>query len=182
MSTAFKKSKKIIITLILCLCVAACTIGTVLAFLTDITDTITNEFIPAKVTCSVEETFENGVKEDVKVKNTGNINAYIRSAVVVTFVSDDGKILATSPTEGINYHITFANSDWEKGADGFWYYKTPVAPDEVTTPLIKTASAINAPDGYRLNVQILASAIQSEPHTAVEEAWGVTVINKELHP
>jgi hypothetical protein len=31
------------------------------------------------------------------------------------------------------------------------------------------------PEGYYLNVEIVAEAIQAEPANAVQEAWGVTL-------
>ena len=183
MNAGFLKFKrKTVIIAILCLCIIIGTVGGVFAYLIAKTDTLSNEFIPAKVTCSVEENFKNGIKENVQIRNTGNINAYIRAAVVVTFVSDDGKVLATTPKENEDYTITWGNSDWHKGADEYWYYDKAVAPEEMTSSLIKTASEIFVPNGYKLNIQIFATAIQSEPETAVEEAWNVTVSNGLLIP
>lgn len=183
MKTVFSKiNRKTLIIAILCLCVVACTVGGVFAFLTDNTNTLSNEFVPANVTCIVEEKFDNGVKENVTVRNTGNINAYIRAAVVVTFVAEDGKVFSAMPKENVDYAITWGESDWQKSSDGYWYYKKSIAPESSTASLIKTASAISAPDGYKLNIQIFASAIQSTPATAVEEAWGVTISNGELIP
>ena len=48
--------------------------------------------------------------------------------------------------------------------------------------LIDSAVAVSAPAGYRLNIQILATAIQSAPDDAVQEAWGITPVNGELIP
>ena len=38
----------------------------------------------------------------------------------------------------------------------------------------------NAPDGYHLEVTVLAESIQAAPSTAVEGAWAVTVVNGAL--
>lgn len=178
----YKKNRNIAFIPILCLCIVACAVGGVYAYLTANTDTLTNELAPAKVSCVVEETFHNGVKSDVKVRNTGNIDAYIRVAVLATFVSDDGKVLATAPQEDVDYTVVWGASGWRKGGDGYWYYGKTVAPEGLTAPLIETASAVSAPDGYRLNIQIIATAIQSAPQTAVQEAWGVTLSNGEMIP
>ena len=35
-------------------------------------------------------------------------------------------------------------------------------------------------ENYRLSVEIIAEAIQSQPDRAVKDAWGVTVINGML--
>lgn len=166
----------------LCLCIVICAAGGVYAYLTANTGPLTNEFVPAKVSCIVEETFADGVKSDVKVRNTGNIDAYIRAAVVVNFVSEEGKVFAAAPKEGVDYSIAWSAAGWAKGADGYWYHIKPVTPDGVTAPLIDTASAISVPVGYRLQIQILAAGVQSAPDAAVQEAWGVTVMNGEIVP
>lgn len=178
----FKIHRKAAIVAMLCLCAALCIVGGSFAYLIANTDTLSNEFVPATVSCVVEEVFENGVKENVRVRNTGNIDAYIRAAVVVTFVSEDGRVLATPPKEDVDYTVTWGASGWQKGTDGYWYHKKAVAPEALTAPLIETASAISAPDGYRLNIQIIVSAIQSFPEASVKEAWGVNLSNGELVP
>ena len=166
MSTESRKLNLIIVIAVaLCITLVA-TVGGVWSYLVSRTDTVSNEFVPAKVTCEVEETFQNGVKENVCIKNTGNVNAFIRAAVVVTFEADDGKVLANAPVE---------NADWQKGADGFWYHKKSVSPNNTTSQLIGKAEAVSVPDGYKLNIRILATAIQSDPESAVKEAWNVTV-------
>ena len=71
----------------------------------------------------MEETFESGVKSDVTIRNTGNIDAYIRAAVIINFVSDDGKVLAAAPQEGTDYVIVWSSHGWVKGSDGYWYHK-----------------------------------------------------------
>lgn len=182
MDTGFKPNKKIVIIAILCLCIVTSAVGGVIAYLSSRTEPVVNEFVPAKVSCVVEETFESGVKCDVAIRNTGNIDAYIRACVVVTFVSDDGKILASAPQENTDYIILWNSHGWVKGSDGYWYHEKAVAPDNATTDLIQSSSVISAPEGYHLDIQIIASAIQSEPYRAVQEAWGITPVNGELIP
>ncbi len=152
------------------------------AFLLSKPDPIANHFTPAFVTCEVEETFQNGVKQDVSIRNTGNVAAYIRAAVVITFQDADGTVLASAPKEGVDYTIAWAQSGWTKGADGFWYHGKTVAPNATTVDLIETAKVISAPDGYDLVIQIAATAIQADPMKAVEQAWNVTVSNKTVIP
>ena len=178
----YKKYGKIVFITALCLCIVFGTAAGVTAYLTAVTQPIPNEFAPAKVACQVEETFQDGIKSDVKVQNTGNIDAYIRATVVVNFVSDDGNVLATTPQENVDYTVVWGSAGWKKGADGYWYCEKPVAPEETTPVLIETATGITAPSGYRLHIQIIASAVQSAPDSAVQEAWGVSVINGNLRP
>ena len=166
----------------LCLCLIACTVGGAYAYLMAKTDPVSNEFIPAMVSCSVEEDFAEGVKSNVKVRNTGNIDSYIRATVIATYVSEDGKVLATAPVEGTDYTVDWAADGWQKGADGYWYHKKPVKPNETTGFLINSAQMVSAPSGYRLHIQILATGIQSAPDRAVQEAWGVSINNGEIIP
>lgn len=178
-----RKNAKTVVIAALCLCLIACTVvGGVYAYLTAKTDPVSNEFIPAKVSCSVEEDFTDGVKSNVTVRNTGNIDAYIRATMVATYVSEDGKVLATAPVEGVDYIVDWTADGWKKGADGYWYHIKPVAPGETTGCLINSAQAVSSLSGYRLNIQILATGIQSAPDSAVQDAWGVSVSNGELLP
>ena len=177
-----KKKVNVAVIAVLFLCIIAGTVGGVYAYLTAKTDPISNEFVPAKVSCLVEEDFAEGVKSNVKVRNTGNIDAYIRAVVVATFVSEDGKVLATAPKESVDYFIQWGTDGWTQGQDGYWYHTKPVKPEETTVTLIESAYELSVPDGYRLHLQILATGVQSDPAIAVQEAWGVGVNNGELLP
>lgn len=177
-----KRRGKTVFLVALCLALLAGSVGGVWAYLSAKTDSITNRFQPAEVTCQIEESFSAGVKRDVTVRNTGNVKAYIRAAVVATFVNAEGKVLAVSPKEGEDYTVTWGEGGWTRGADGFWYYAYPISPNELTGKLIQTATATSAPEGYRLNLQILATAIQSEPASAVENAWGFAPTGNSLVP
>jgi len=177
-----KKKVNVAVIAVLFLCIIAGTVGGVYAYLTAKTDPISNEFVPAKVSCLVEEDFAEGVKSNVKVRNTGNIDAYIRAVVVATFVSEDGKVLATAPKESVDYFIQWGTDGWTQGQDGYWYHTKPVKPEETTVLLIESAYELSVPDGYRLHLQILATGVQSDPAIAVQEAWGVTVSNGVIIP
>lgn len=147
-------------------------VGTTLAWLTDTTTDLTNTFEYAKVSCSVEETFENNVKSDVKVKNTGNTNAYIRATYVVTWQDDNGNV-SGQPVQNTDYTISLNTNDWV-AKDGYYYYKNVVPAGELTNNLInscKVEDGVTPPTGYHLCVEILATAIQSQPASAVNDAW-----------
>lgn len=152
-------------------------VGGTWAFLVAQSEPVQNNFTYAHVSCKVDEKFENGVKSDVQIKNTGDIPAYIRACIVVTWKDENGNVSAAAvPVKGTDYTMEMGK-DWTEGTDGYWYYKTAVNPDGFTPELItkckKTTNA-NAPEGYNLSVEILADAIQSEPASAVTEAWGYT--------
>lgn len=177
-----KMNKKAVVLVALCICLTLCTVGSVWAYLVTKTDTISNRFVPAHISCRVVETFQGGVKSDVMIQNTGNADAYIRAVVVATFVDADGKVLAISPEEGVDYTVEWATNGWTLGSDGFWYYADPVKPNAFTTHLVETAVQITAPEHYTLNLQIVASAIQADPPAAVQSAWGITPVNGKLIP
>lgn len=148
-------------------------VGGTLAYLVTQTDPVTNTFEPSRVSCKIDETFENGVKSNVKVKNTGDIDAYIRAKVVITWKDNAGNVYAAAPEANTDYTISYNESDWTE-IDGYWYYKSAVASGDPTSKLIDTCAPTDgtAPAGYALSVEILAEAIQAEPAAAVKEAWG----------
>lgn len=151
------------------------TVGGTVAYLVTHTAPVKNTFTPGNVTCDVVEGFntEKTAKTSVKVQNTGNVPAYIRVAVVANNVGKDDEgntvILPGTPNLG----NVFDTTNWTAGADGFYYYKGVVQPDEVTDGnLLKSGIALNG-----IQVTILASAIQSAPAKAVNEAWGMDYSN-----
>lgn len=148
-------------------------VGSTVAYLIAQTDAVENTFEYAKVSCEVTENFTGSEKKDVKVENTGTTDAYIRATYVVNWLDAQGNIVASDP-EGYSYTLT-ENPDrvWTKGTDGYFYYLSPVAPDASTPGSLLTCT-VTRPENpeYRLSVEILATAIQSTPASAVTEAWG----------
>lgn len=157
--------------------------GVTLAYVFTRTEPITNVFAPAKVSCRVLETFENNVKSHVKIQNTGTADAYIRVAIVATWVADKGTdVYAAKPIEGSgqDYTLVFADDfaqNWLRDANGFYYHKSAVPVQGTTAQLIKscTVNGEKTPAGFHLSVEIVASAIQAFPETAAEEQWHVIV-------
>ncbi len=159
-----------------------------LALLTTSTDALPNTFTPTKVPNQVVETLENGVKKDVKIQNTGNIDAYIRAAVVVNWVDEAGNVYAIAPKVNQDYEIVFdLENGWFLGSDGFYYYSKSVKPKDLTSVLIAScqmASGAAQPEGYSLSVQIMGQSIQAKGGSvgtdglyvpAVTQAWGISV-------
>ena len=181
------KTKKPV-ALVAILVLLCCTVAGTLAYLVTSTDPVTNTFTPASVTTQVEEKFDGTTKSDVQIKNTGNIDAYIRAAVIINWADANGNVYgggtpAASTDDGKSgdYIISFNTDDWKQIGD-YWYCETTTAPGALTNPLIiscaKTSTA-TVPDGYDLQVTILADGIQadgvaSNGKTPREDAWGVT--------
>ena len=177
--------RKNIILLVSLFSVIALSVGTTLAFIFTNTGKVENTFNPAQISCEVNEKFEDNIKSDVKIKNKGNTDAYIRAAIIVTWVDDGGNVYATVPQKDADYTITLADNfgeNWLTDSNGFYYCKAPVAPDSETPQLIKECRVIDgkAPEGYHLSVEIIASAIQSVPSNVVTEQWGVTVTDGNI--
>ena len=151
--------------------------GTTAAYLLDETTPLQNSFDPVFVECEVEEVFDKTTKSNVTIKNTGEIDAYIRAVFVVTWVASDGSIYSTAPARGVDYELVLGASGWEVGSDGFYYYTSAVAPGASTSTLIDSLTVVSQtpPEGHKLSVHVAATAIQSTPAAAVENAWGVTV-------
>ena len=151
-------------------------VGSTVAFLVTDTQPVTNTFEYAKVSCAVIETFNGSKKENVQIKNTGTTDAYIRATYVVNWLNKDGTIAASVPTD-YSYSLTEnPDSKWTYNPnDGYCYYWTPVAPGGFTAGSLLTCIVTKQPDNpqYILSVEILATAVQSTPANAVQEAWGV---------
>ena len=170
-----RKTATLLVAIVLLLGVA---VGTTVAYLIDRTEKIENQFEYAKTDVTVEEDLTGTTKSNVRVTNNSNIPVYIRATYVVNWVDAAGNIVTSVPT---GYEITERTENpggkWIKGADGYFYYPTPVQPGHLTDGSLLTCTVTKQPENpeYTLNVEILATAIQSEPTDAVVKAWGVTV-------
>lgn len=156
--------------------------GGVYAFITDQTTELTNRFDPVVVTCQVEEEFDGAVKKNVTIRNTGDINGFIRAKLVINWVDADGKVLPNAPVEGTDYTVEWGSNLWVKGSDGFLYHSRAVAPGSVTSHLLNSLTVVTAPAGCTLQVQIVATAIQADPPAVAENIWGATVNGYTLTP
>ena len=185
-----RKSGKFAALLVSLVLITGVTVSGTLAFLIAETGNVTNTFTPSQVTTEVVEDIESDptIKSDVYIKNTGDTEAWIRAAVVVTWQDGKGNVYGKAPVKGADYTKWDPGTNWITGADGFYYYTKPVAAG-ATTPnaLIPEISLIgNLPaDGYFLNVEIIGSGIQSKPADAFDTAWassGLKVDDKDSDP
>lgn len=178
-----QKAKRVGSGFVLLILAVVLAIGGTLAYIIANTASVENKFTPGEVRCEVLEDFDKITKSNVRIKNTGNTAAYIRATYVVTWQKEDGTVNGKMPVVGTDYTIEFAeNSGWKLIGD-YWYYTSPVAAGDETEDLIascKLAEGAAVPTGYHLSVEIIASAIQSEPASVVAEKWHVAVDNGEI--
>lgn len=161
----------LLVSLVLLLALA---VGGTVAWLNSSSGPVTNTMSPGQVPITINETINetfNGItKSGVTVTNTGNIDAYIRVAIVANAVDENGNIIAgTAPS-----YVSLVNTDyWQLlEDDGYYYYKGAVAPGDTTKPLF--TDDVTVTDG---ELNILAESIQVlggyGRETASEYAWGV---------
>lgn len=176
-----KKTGTLLFSLVLLLTMM---IGGTLAYLTMKTDPIQNRFTPSQVSCQVTEEFNGTVKSEVNVRNTSDIDAYIRVKLVSYRVNADGKrIGGTAAVPSFN-----PGTNWVKHTDGYYYYTLPVAPGEkpaydlIGTAGIPLIEYNNDADGGKQVIEVMAEAIQSGPPSAVGQSWGVTISQGSVQP
>ncbi len=162
--------------LILSLClIFALAVGTTVALLVAHTNAVTNTFTAAKSGTHIEEVTKDGVKSSIIVQNTGTATSYVRVKLVMNWVDGNEKVVS-----GGSLPMVELNTDdgwFEQG--GIYYYKTPVAPKDLTANLLKDpiTQPKDAPDGCHLEVTVLAESIQAAPDSAVTEAWKVVEVD-----
>lgn len=157
--------------LILSLClIFALAVGTTFALLKASTAPVENTFTAAKSGTDIVEKLDGSQKTSIAVKNTGTAVSYVRVKLVMNWVDENGNVSA----EPVNITPSITDNWFLK--DGIYYYKMPVAAKDFTTNLLQTPiTQGTAPEGYHLEVTVLAESIQAAPSKAVTESWGVGV-------
>lgn len=135
-------------------------------------------FEDAMVQCQTVNSYDN-----IAVQNTDEVFAHIRVKAIVHYrekLSDGtyGSLYPQPAVEGSDYTFTINTTDWVKGDDGYYYYRSPLAPGATTPQLV---NGINldfngVPEGYEMRIEYLAEAIQSDPSgRPAQQAWGATI-------
>lgn len=152
-------------------------IGGTLAYLLANTQEIENKFVPAGGGIEIIEEFNGQEKTNVKATNTGEYPVYLRATYVATLVSDaDGSVVPQSPA--LNSSL---GGDWTQ--DGtYWYYGAILQPGETSTNFINSISLVSPVEGCHLEVEVIFESVQAQPAEAVQQAWGVQVVNGVLSP
>lgn len=193
------KSAALLVSLLL---IIGVTVGGTIAFLMDSDGPLHNMFNPSQVTTYVDEEVSDGTKSNVKIRNTGDTDAWIRAAVVITWQDEEGNVYGQLPVEGadkdyiISYNISPEIKEycWVKGNDGFYYWSSPVtASNGATGVLINSCTANNSITvgtgdeavTYYLTVEIIGSGIQNKPANVFNTEWassGLRVNDNDTDP
>ena len=166
------RRKRVVLALVSVGVLLAIAAGSTLAWLGAQSATLSNTFDPAKITCDIDETFSGGVKSDVRIQNTGTIDAYIR--VALTPVWKDGGNIAGAEASLDDCTIDWGDMAWVRGTDGFHYCTVPI-PAGGYTPILIDECTADTHDDYQFELQISAQAIQALPASAVTGVWDSAV-------
>lgn len=135
-------------------------VGGTFAYLKAVTNKVENQFAPARVACIVN----SGSDGTFDVKNDSDVDAYIRAAIVVNWMDDNGNVRGIAPV-ATEVDIKVNTTDWWQDSNtGYYYYKRLVSSEEVTEDLITSfglGEGATVPNGYQLSVEVVAEAIQA---------------------
>lgn len=183
--------RKIFVLVIVVICLEIAVSGTIAYFTSDDTahNIITSGGVEIKV---VEKTLGKGnvlvdfpkdgikgvmpgktVSKIVQVKNTGNNEAWIRINVESTITNPAGESLPLTIGENkkvIEYSIL---DGWVDGGDGYYYFQSPVEPEQLTEALFKEVKFnLNMGNEYQncaANIIINAQAVQTANNPIPED-------------
>ena len=157
------------------LLILAISVGGTLAYLATHTEPVPNTFTPAHSEIEIEEKLTPTTKENIGVTNKSDYAVYVRMQIVEMWKDSEGKIIAKP--EGVSVTgYNDLNTNWQKGADGYYYYLLPVQKGATVTAF----NCLTITRGeYKLDLEVMAQAIQAEPAQAVKDAWssGVSDVN-----
>ena len=153
------RSLTLLVSLVLILALSVS--GTV-AFLVARSNAVDNKFTPSQVTTYVDEYIDGNTKKNVKIQNTGDTDAFIRAALVITWKDETGNVYGEKPVAGTDYVIDIGDG-WKLGADNFYYYLSTVTAGQKTTSLINECTALTTkvlqteegPITYYLSVEVI---------------------------
>ena len=130
---------------------------------------------PTTVDVDITDDVTGDVKKNVVTRNTGNKNVWMRVAFVGNWVNNAGEIVAPwYETQG-TFTGLGGDGTWAKGDDGFWYYKSQVAPGGTPSKpifLTYTRPTSGLPEGAtKLIMDVTVQAIDYTTGRTYAEAW-----------
>ncbi len=129
-----------------------------------------NTFVGSYVKVETEEFWGGGVRH-IRVKNNGNIEAYVRCTPIFTVRDEKGNvcdaILVEDEVLDINYDA------WVR-IGSYYYCRKPVAGGKYT-PFVVEGCKSETDEGYAIDLKLLVSAIDSSDPATVFAQWGISV-------
>ena len=168
---SFIKQRLPLLLLLACVATAAATSALYAKYVKDVdNDVIMNVVSEGDIEIAVVQAGDGTYS--IRHTTDSKIPAYIRFTVVVNWKSTTSDDLWYLSPDSVTISAPCAQKV------GSYYYCVADGKAEIalntTLDGITVTTTQAAPDGYELNVQILAEAIQCMPAGVVEDAWGVT--------
>lgn len=140
------------------------------AVLSDSDGSRANRFQPGSLDTSVSEMYtpitvnldslnNRTIPKTVRFSNNGSVSCYIRASV--EFSNSDFNA-AIQNTANAGNAVTPVGGDWEKGSDGWYYYKKPVEPGRETGILFNRVVFAALDTKYLKNVNSFEILVSQE--------------------
>lgn len=188
MKEIWKKKKIFVITI--ALIVGIIGTSTTFAIVTATAGTVTNTFRAAGVTTEIQEELDGDVKsgstikKNPSVQNTGISDAFIRARITVSPQQTDVTLLSGAwkdsvftekgaaadriATETTLYDPDGDGIGWYQGADGWYYYNSPIAPGQNTGTLFDAVKIGEVTKNF--DITVYQEAVFAENYHAGEKA------------
>lgn len=172
-----RKTIMIVIGLVLVFALAMGGATGVYARLIDTTGAAEQTFQAPKLNCiisSEEITGSNNITYDQFTisldQQSTNVPAYIRVKLIANWVDDQGNILI-APPEGATGSLPAYRGDagWHVESNGLIYLNSTLEAGQ--------SASFTVTKNENAQVTVLAEAIQAEPASAVQDAWGMSFAN-----
>lgn len=137
--------------------------------------------IDDRIDVAVDDELNGNVKSNVIMTNTGNVSEYLRAAIEANWYDATGQIVAFWNSADGTFSNLASSTYWITGADGFYYFKQPVAAGQSIPAAQALFTSYTAPAsppvaGAHLEMNIIVQAVAADK-SIVEAAWGTTVAN-----
>ena len=157
------KKSKITAALLMTVLVVAGSIGATLAYYSNETKVLSNQFTVANIDTDIVEEFkeisETEYTKLVTVKNTGNAPCLVRVRVEVTPSSEEANIKIDDKTVA-DWKVKLGD-DWKYKEDGFFYY-TKALPEGVSTAsLVNKVNIIDTDKMNDFDIIVYQEAVQT---------------------
>ncbi|MFR8012460.1 MAG: hypothetical protein ACLU8W_12040 [Clostridia bacterium] len=186
--TSRKKWLTGIIAAVVTVCIA---VGGTIAFLTAYTEPITNTFQMSTVDIDITDKVEDEVKKDVGVRNnsTDGVPIYARIRFVTYWEDKDGNIVASDEQPILPFengakdeageNMVLDTENWFE-YNGYYYYRHQLNKGDTAKLFESFKMDVDEKKGLHQVLEVLAEGIQSMPEEAVEDAWGMEVVDGQL--